>query len=119
MKQFFFVLLSVVTLTATGQKWQNIKGNGNIKTEERQVGNFTGIEDQGSFDVEISYGESNTVKVEADENLLPVITTKVEGSKLVVATEKGGFSSAHRLKVYVTMATIDLIAVKGSGSISS
>ncbi len=118
MKQLFIALFSIAALTASAQKWQNIKGNGNVKIESRQVGKFTGLEDQGSFDVEITYGESNAVEVEADENLLPIIVTKVEGTKLIVTTDKGGFSSATRLKVHVTMATIDLVSVKGSGSVS-
>lgn len=118
MKHFFIALFSIAALTASAQKWQNIKGNGNIKTESRQVGKFTGIEDQGSFDVEITYGEGNAVEVEADENLLPVIVTKVVGNKLIISSDKSVFLSAHRLTVHVTMPTIDLISVKGSGSVT-
>lgn len=117
MKQLLFAVLALAALTTNAQKWQNVKGNGNIKTEDRQVGSFTAVENKGSFDVEISYGEPATVRVEADENILPIITTKVQDGKLVISTEKGGFNSSHRLKVYVSMTTIDGLAVRGSGNI--
>jgi hypothetical protein len=117
MKQLLLAALMLTALTTNAQKWQNIQGNGNIKKESRTVSSFTAVESNGSFDVELSYGENNTVEVEADENILPVIVTKVESNKLILTTEKGGFSTSHRLKVYVTMAHVEGLVLRGSGNI--
>ena len=119
MKTLFFALFAITTLAATAQKWETVKGNGNVKTESRTVGSFTAVDSRGSMNVDISYGQGNTVSVEADENLLPYIVTKVEGDKLLITTsDKAGISSKNKLVVHVTMAKVTGLAVSGSGNIT-
>lgn len=117
MKKFFLALVAITTLAASAQKWETIKGNGNVKTESRIVGSFTSVDSRGSINVDIQYGGSNTVVVEADENLLPYIVTKVEGDKLLITTEKVGISSKEKLIVHLTMAKITGLSLSGSGNI--
>ena len=117
MKKLFVALFAIITLAASAQKWETIKGNGNVKTESRTVSSYTAIDSRGSMNVEISYGESNTISVEADENLLPYIVTKVEGDKLLITTEKVGISSKNKLMVHVTMTKITGVMLSGSGNI--
>jgi hypothetical protein len=71
MKKLLIVLFAFASTKSFAQKWETIKGNGQIKTETRQVNTFTSLTSQGSMNVEISYGSSNSLTIEADENLLP------------------------------------------------
>jgi hypothetical protein len=120
MKQLLFTLLafSSLSLSAQKDKWKQVQGNGNIQKESRTVDNFTALDNHGSISVELTYGEKNAVTVEADENILPMITTTVKDGKLVIGSEGGGYSSQHKLKVYVTMNRITGLDLHGSGGIT-
>ena len=87
MKTIFVLLLSAISLN-TFATWETIKGNGNLKKEKRNASGYTGIELQGSMDVQIDYGSSNSITVEADENLLPYIETEVENGNLKIRQKK-------------------------------
>ncbi len=45
----------------------SLSGNGNIKTETRNVGNFDAVKSSGSIDLEISSGDTFSVSVEDDK----------------------------------------------------
>ena len=117
MKKLFVALFAITTLAAAAQKWETVRGSGNLKTESRSVGNFTAVDSRGVMSVDIQYGEANTITVEADDNLLPYIITKVEGDKLVIKTEKVGISSREKLMVHITMTRITGLSLSGSGNI--
>ena len=117
MKKLLFALFAITTLSATAQKWETVKGNGNVKRESRTVSSFTAVDSRGSINVDVSYGADNTISVEADENLMPYIVTKVEGDKLLITTEKVGISSKTRLVVHVTMTRLTGLMLSGSGNI--
>ncbi len=88
MKKILMIVLALVSLTVNAQRWETIKGNGVTKKESRQVSDYTSLSSSGSMDVHISYGNSNSITVEADENLLPYIETIVEDGKLLIRSKK-------------------------------
>ncbi len=121
MKKLMFGLLAIVGFTAiiSWKDWENIQGSGNLKKETREVGSFSGIESRGSMNVVISYGNSNQITVEADDNLLPLIETKVDGKNLVIKSkDKTGFSTKNKITIAVQMKAIDKLSVSGSGNIN-
>jgi len=65
------------------------KGSGNVTTETRDVQGFDSIELNGLGDVEIIQGSEEGLTITTDDNLLPLITSEVKGSTLVIGIEKG------------------------------
>jgi len=119
MKKLLISLLALISINATAQKWETIKGNGEVKKETREVSNFTSLASQGSMNVQISYGNSNSVIVEADENLLPYIETTVEDGRLIIRSKKNvNLKTKSRMNVYVSMTKINSLKLSGSGNIS-
>ena len=98
---------------------ESITGNGNIVTELRKVNRFDGIRTKGSIDVEIINGTDQTVKVEADENVLPYIITKVDEGLLDVHYKSGKSFRNVDAKVFVSSDVLDRLTVSGSGGIVS
>lgn len=96
---------------------QQIKGNGNVQSQDRNVGSFSGIKNSCSADIFISKGESGPIKVVADENLLEYITTTVQNGILVIDT-KGSFWYSKKMEVYVSMANLNTLELSGSGNVS-
>lgn len=122
-KQLFAAAIAVTAFTITGCDFINvetIRGNGNITTENRNVSTTSRIASHGSFDVAIIRGNSPSVKVEADANLLPYILTDVEDGRLEIHTKDHvSLSSEHTIKVYVTTDRVEEVSLSGSGNVTS
>jgi hypothetical protein len=96
---------------------RHIHGSGNIVSEKRETGDFTGIDAGGAFEIELKAGPLTEVKVEADDNVISYIRTKVAGGVLEIGTEaSANFSNAH-YKVYITAPHISMIHSSGAASI--
>ena len=64
-----------------------VSGSGQVKSETRQVSGFTGIELSGNGEVTIEQGDTESLTIEADDNVLPVLTSEVEDSVLRLGTK--------------------------------
>lgn len=119
MKKLLFVFFAFTSLQLMAQPWKSIKGDGNLKKESREIGNFTSISSFGPLDVQISYGTSQSLQVEADGNLLPYIETKVENGKLTIGSKQHfNLKSRSKMVVYVSMTSINSLDQHGSGNIT-
>src|SRR5262249_38261384 len=73
----------------------------------------------GSFDIFVSTGAQQSVKIEAEENLLPYIETYVEGEILKIDTKRGYWLNSKRdIKVFITAPDFSRIRSFGSGNIT-
>ncbi|MEJ7769669.1 MAG: head GIN domain-containing protein [Chitinophagaceae bacterium] len=94
---------------------KRVKGNGNIRTEERPVSSFTKVEVRGAMKVYIKQGDLEPVRIEADENLLPYIELIQNGDELTVKTKNGfNLNSSGDMKIYVTAPIYKRIQVSGA-----
>lgn len=119
MKKLLFAFFTLFSLQLMAQPWKSIKGDGNLKKESRDVGNFTSIASFGPLDVQISYGTPGTIQVEADDNLLPYIETKVEDGKLTISSKQHvNLKSRSKMVVYVSMTQVNSIEQRGSGNVT-
>jgi hypothetical protein len=118
MKKIFFALLTLTSIICFAQQ-EKLTGNGNVGKDTRQVGAFTGIVVSGNVNVDVSYGDSKSITVEGDENILPYIETVVENGNLVVKTkEKVNIKSKNKLIVRASLTKVEKLRVAGSGNIS-
>lgn len=120
MKRILF-FLTVIILTATSCRWfgyKRVVGNGVLTTQDRSVSRAERIKLAGSYDVEITQGPVTSVKVEADENILPFIFTREEdGFLLIKSKEHVNISTDHTIKVYITTHKLEQLQLAGSGNI--
>lgn len=119
MKKLLFVAVLFIGSQSFAQ-WplEKIDGNGQLKREKREMGSFSGLASSGSWNVVIAYGESGTIQVEADENLLQYIDTKVENGRLSIKPTKNvNLRSKNKITVYVSLTRLSEIALSGSGNI--
>jgi len=94
-----------------------ITGNGNVKKESRNPGEFTSVQTSGSVDVEISNGNNCSVTVEDDENLLPYLVTEIDNGRLYIHYKNGISVNNDHSKVYVTAPTLNEVNTSGSADI--
>lgn len=97
---------------------ENINGNGNLKSETRNVGTAAKINLIGGMDVFVNSGNP-AVKVEGDENILQFIQTEMHDGWLEVRTrDHTNIHSKHPVKVYITTPSLTDLRVNGSGNIT-
>jgi hypothetical protein len=84
------------------------------KSETRTPGTFTKIENNGSWDVYVTKGSKDEVRLETSNFDLNKVITKVEGETLKIKLEKGNWNNVN-LKVYVTVRELESIGNGGSG----
>ncbi|MEO6219279.1 MAG: head GIN domain-containing protein [Ginsengibacter sp.] len=117
----FITPLSVVFLFVSCNvsfNGDSLSGNGNIKKETRNVGNFKAIKSSGSIDIEISSGDTYSVSVEDDENILPVIVTDVDNGTLNIHYKNNTSINNDHAKVYIKAPSLEKIISSGSANIS-
>ncbi len=114
---FLLLLTTACSITINGPT--TVRGSGNIKSETRSVSGFTGVQLSSSADVEISFGDTESVSVEADDNLLPYIRTYVRAGTLVIDTQTlTSISTSSQVRVTIVMKSLEQAAVAGSGNIT-
>lgn len=109
-------LLIIILISSLGIACHQINGSGNIVTEDRTTGNFTGIEAGGAFEVELQNGNPTLVRVEADDNLIKLIETKIEGNTLKIAAKQGMSLNNATYKVFITAPEIEYINMSGAAT---
>jgi len=95
-----------------------ISGNGNIRTEKRNTGDFKSVKTSGSIDVEINSGDTYAVSAEDDDNILPYIVTEVNDGTLNIHYKNNTSVNNDHAKVYVTVPSLDKVIASGSADIT-
>ena len=94
-----------------------VQGDGQSLSETRALGPFSSIEADTDVDVVVSESTSQSVVVTADENLVPMITTRVGGSTLFIGQQEGIRPRAASV-VTVSIPTLQVAELDGAGSMT-
>lgn len=119
--------LLLMTLSVTpafsqkdNDKEPKIEGSGNVITKEVAVQPFDQLEASGVFNVVLTQGAKESVKIEAEDNLQPLFEVKNDGSKLMVDMKKDShFNSKKKMTVYITFRNLKSMDLKMVGNVSS
>ena len=124
MKHFFLLstlfCAALFSVPAMAQNKSIVKGDGNVVTQDRSTGSFNEIHTHGSFNVTITDAATNSVKVEAEQNIQDYIIVETEGSELHIRHKKGSnFRPTKDVTIHVSAPALKSIALSGSGNIKS
>jgi len=121
MKKILTLALVLGLTTACNGQWgKRIKGNGQVVTQERSLGEYSGVSLSGWFDVELVSGREGEITLKGESNLLEHIVTEVKNGNLLIRVEKGyNLSSSARTGVQITVPveSISQVNLSGSGDI--
>ena len=104
--------LALLLLLLNGCHWVGLNGNGNIKTEDRKVTNFTRVEADGAFTINWESGPAS-LKVTTDSNLLEYIRTRVTDDGLRVEWVKP-LKGTRGIKVEIASPTLTRVQLNGA-----
>jgi Putative auto-transporter adhesin, head GIN domain len=118
MKDLFGIALVASAIMLSSCNPDCYDGNGRVTTQTRNVSAFTGVVSNGDFDVNIYPGEEYGVIVEADENLMGLIITRVSGGELIIETRHGDcLRSSENIRITVSLPDLNHIDLNGSGNV--
>ena len=97
-----------------------IEGSGKVVTKDVNIQPFDELEAKGVFNVVLSQGSKEAVKIEAEDNLQDLFEVKNEGKKLTVSTKKDvDFDNKKKMVVYITFKNLKSMDLKMVGNLSS
>ena len=95
------------------------RGSGHVVSEDRSVGDFSAIEATAVIDIILRQGESTSLKIEADDNILPKIETENEDGRLKISMPKNfQLGKSTSLKAFITIKNLDELEVTGVSKIT-
>jgi hypothetical protein len=106
------LLMAALLMAATGLAKAN--------TEDRHLNGFNAVSIAGSYDVYITQGSTESVKVDAPADVIDRIITEVQGGVLRIYSKEG--SSWHwggnkKMIVYVSIKDVNAVTLTGSGDV--
>jgi hypothetical protein len=116
---FATILVTMVLLNSCiFDNSEKVSGNGKVEKQDRDVSSFSKIDASGVFNVYLSQGEKESVVIEADDNLLSLITTRVEDNTLFIEQKEHiSIKSAKRKDIYITFKDLSKLKINSVGNI--
>jgi hypothetical protein len=116
-----------ITLTAAAQEKEKIEPSGNIITKTVDVTSFDALKADGIYEMILTQGDKESVRIEADDNMQYLFSVKNEGNKLVISMPKLedqeiNISDDHkhkslRWKVYVNFKSLKSLDLSVIGNV--
>jgi hypothetical protein len=114
---FLIVLLFLPSLACGAFTTNSVIGSGEIVTQSIDVSGFQRVTLEGLGDVFIEQGQTESLSVETDENILPLLDIRVRGSELILGTKNGVDVNPSKSITYtLTVQELDDITLAGSGT---
>eukprot|EP00825_Cyclidium_porcatum_P021491 TRINITY_DN23954_c0_g1_i1.p2 TRINITY_DN23954_c0_g1~~TRINITY_DN23954_c0_g1_i1.p2 ORF type:complete len:163 (-),score=11.44 TRINITY_DN23954_c0_g1_i1:97-585(-) len=118
--QFITALFMLLLGTSSCLDEMFIEGNGISRTETRDAEGFNQISSSGDFTVTVMPGNFYSVEIIAESNLLPYISTNVDGKTLKIRTI--GIHSLRQtepIEIFITTPVLNGLTLSGSGLIET
>jgi hypothetical protein len=115
-------LLVAGAVSAQDKNSETIQGNGKLVTREVAVTSFDALKASGVYELKLSQGDKESVKIEADENLQEYFNVHNEGAQLVVEMKKlehKNFKSTNKIRVYVTFKNLKEMDLSTVGNVAA
>jgi predicted small secreted protein len=94
----------------------DVKGSGKRVTQKRDIGSFTSIKAEGAFDIEIVCQKDLGLEIEADDNIIPLISTQVSANTLTLKPTSN-YSTSDAPKIKINVPNLEAFAADGAGTI--
>jgi len=114
-------MLLLVAMLVSGCGFQVISGSGKLASETRNLSGFTSVTLAGIGNVYLTQGPAESVRIEAEDNLVPYFDTSIQGTTLKIGIKDQymgvSLQPTRPVKFYVTLPKIEAVTLAGSGNI--
>jgi hypothetical protein len=115
----FSILACTVTINGVGGG-STVRGSGTVVNVDRTASNITGVELAMPGIMHITMGASESLRIEAEDNLMEYIQTNVTLGKLVIGTRQGiNLQTTRPINYYLMVTELNSIVISSSGDIET
>ena len=112
------LLLAATSGFALGSRESAINGSRILRTESRTVPAFAAIVIEGSGNVTLSQENTQSLSVETDDNLLPLVKTEVRAGVLYLGFKEGVKPvRVSQLEFLISVPQLSAVKISGSGNL--
>lgn len=90
------------------------RGSGTAAQDTRTVADFTRVEAGGAIHVDVQVGSPQSVRVQADDNLLGHVLTEVDGGTLRLSMRPGSYETKTQILVEVVTPSLAGLVLDGA-----
>jgi hypothetical protein len=113
------IVLCVFSCLLQAQKTEKIRGSKLVTASSKEIKSFTAIEVEDNIEIHLEKGAKNEIKIEADDNLHEIISTKVQDKILIISTTKE-IQGFKKLSIKVTYTNdLNLVTAKDESVINA
>ena len=115
---FILILLFFIPSLACGSfTTKSVIGSGNIETQTIDVSDFDRVLLEGFGDVYVEQGQSESLSVQTDSNIFPLLDIEVRGRELRLGTKPGvDLTPSETITYNLTVKNLNSITLAGSGN---
>ena len=99
---------------------RTVRGSGNIIEESREISGVSGVELATIGHLTIEVGDTESLRIEAEDNLMGHLETGVLGGTLRIGThDRVRLDASRPVNYYLTVTSLDTIVISSVGSIEA
>jgi hypothetical protein len=99
---------------------KTVRGSGNVVEETRTVSGVTGVELATVGTLHIEVGDTESLRIAAQDNLMGYLETEIRNGRLRIGTQdKVRLRATRPIHYYLTVTSLDTIVVSSSGDIEA
>lgn len=119
MKKYVWVgLILCLVVAASGCTGQGT-GSGNVINQSQNVQGFNQISLNGQGNLIITQGSTDSLTIEAEDNVAPKIKTSVNDNKLSINFDPNTPVATKPINYYLTVKDLNLVEIAGAGNIQT
>jgi len=113
------VLLLALVATGCSGGAGGTEGSGNVQTQDRPVPAFDSIDFSGAGTVTIEQTGTDSLQVQADDNVQGLLTSEVEGTTLKLGTRPGAPVGRATVNYRITVRRLGGVVLSGAGTVTA
>ena len=113
---FLITFVLFLRCNDSSEKGGTIHGSGKIVKQTRTLEECSGVILQNTGNIYLTQADTQSISIEADDNIINKVETELDGENLEVGLKKGNYENIS-CKIYVSLKSISKMLINGSGNI--
>ena len=114
---FLTALFFLPSLACGSFTTDSVVGSGEVINQAIDVGSFNHVVLEGFGTVFIEQGQTESLSVQTDENILPLLDIRVRGKELILGVKRGlDVTPSHGIVFNITLQDLNQLTLAGSGA---
>ena len=106
--------------SSSSSQGDTLRETNNVTSEARDVSGFNEVELKGVGNLSLEQTGSESLTVEAEEDVLPKIRTEVENKRLIISPERNtSINTTKPINYKLTVKDLNALEVSGSGNVEA